>query len=761
MVDDQARIQPFDGPAGGWGALKSSARHLAKNKGVARSLATLMKVNQAAGFDCPGCAWPEPDRPQTFEFCENGVKHVAAEATPKRVTPAFFAQHSVADLRQQSDQWLEAQGRLTHPMRYNPAGDRYEPVAWADAFSMIGQALRGLSSPNQALFYTSGRTSNEAAFLYQLFVRMFGTNNLPDCSNMCHESSGFALTESIGIGKGTVTLADFEHADAIFVIGQNPGSNHPRMLTTLQHAAQRGCRIVSLNPLREPGLEAFVHPQSVGQMLTGRGTPISSLYLQVLVGGDLAAIKGIMKHLLEADDASPRKPVLDHTFIHEHTSGFEEFARELNGESWDAIETQSGLSREQLKQAADVYLGADAVIACWAMGLTQNKHAVATIQQVVNLLLLRGHLGRRGAGACPVRGHSNVQGDRTMGITELPKPAFLDALAREFDFDPPREHGLDTVGAIEAMINGKARVFIAMGGNFVLATPDTAATAAAMRQCDLTVNVSTKLNRSHLEHGRAALMLPCLGRTEIDVQASGPQKVTVEDSMSMVHASAGRNPPASEHLLSEPAIVAGMAKATLGEHAAKVAWDALVADYTRIRAHIAAVLPELFHDYNQRLEQPGGFYLGNSAGRRQWHTSTGKARFIPAAVPDLTLPTGQLRMMTMRTHDQFNTTIYDNDDRYRGVYGTRQVIFMHADDLAQRGIADGKSVDVQSHSDHDDEPRIARGFRAVSFDVPRGCCAMYFPEANVLVPRQSYAIGSRTPLSKFVPVTVSKAQAIP
>jgi len=451
--------------------------------------------------------------------------------------------------------------------------------------------------------------------------------------------------------------------------------------------------------------------------------------------------------------------VLDREFIAEHTSGFDEFADDLRRESWDVIETQSGLSREQLRQAADIYMNAKAVIACWAMGLTQNKHAVATIQQVINLLLLRGNLGRPGAGACPVRGHSNVQGDRTVGITEMPRPAFLDALAREFGFEPPREHGLDTVGAIEAMVEGRAKVFIGMGGNFVIAAPDTAATAAAMRNCELTVHVSTKLNRSHLEHGRDALILPCLGRTEIDMQASGPQRVTVEDSVSMVHASAGRNPPASQHLLSEPAIVAGMARATLDVRNAKVDWDAMIGDYGRIRDHIAAVLPDLFHDYNRRIDQPDGFYLGNSAARRQWRTRTGKARFITAPIPDLTLPSGQLRMMTMRTHDQFNTTIYDNDDRYRGVYGTRLVVFMHADDLDVRGLKDGDSVDVESHSEHDDARRIARGFRAVSFDVPRGCCAMYFPEANVLVPRQSYAIGSRTPASKFVPVTVRKTPA--
>ncbi len=732
------------------GALLSTAQRLARDGAALSGARSLAHVNQPDGFDCPGCAWPEPRSPSRLEFCENGAKAVAFEATGKRAGPKFFAAHTVASLREQSDHWLEAQGRLTHPLRYDRESDTYEPVSWADAFSQIAAELDGLDDPNQAIFYTSGRTSNEAAFLYQLLGRKLGTNNFPDCSNMCHESSGVGLSESIGIAKGTITLEDFEHADAIFVIGQNPGTNHPRMLTELQAARRRGAQIVSLNPLRERALVEFAHPKSPWEMLRGRGTPISTQYLQVVVGGDLAALTGIAKAVLAAEKAAPGN-VLDHEFIQNHTTGLDEYVRRVDDTSWELVERESGLLRVDLEEAARVYVEADSVIACWAMGLTQHRHAVATIQQIANLLLLRGNVGRAGAGACPVRGHSNVQGDRTVGITEQPTASFLERLGAEFSFSPPTNHGFDTVGAIEAMAEGRARLFMGMGGNFVAASPDTEYTAAALARCDLTVHVSTKLNRSHTVVGRGALILPCLGRTERDEQASGPQKVTVEDSMSVVHASRGSNDPASDQLRSEPAIVAGIGRATAKTR--DIDWGELVGDYGRIRERIERVLPALFGNFNARIERPGGFYLGNSARERTWNTATGTARFIPASVPDLTLPAGQLRLMTMRSHDQFNTTIYELDDRYRGVQGSRDIVFLNEDDLRDRGLADGDLLDLESHFD-DGRKRMVCKFRAMVYDIPRGCAAGYFPELNSLVAVTSFADRSRTPTSKFIPITV-------
>jgi len=744
-------------PAGGMDALLAGVRHTLKEKNTLRSMKTLLRVNQPDGFDCPGCAWPEPKDASRLEFCENGIKAVTFETTAKRVGPDFFAKHSVTELNARSDHWLEAQGRLTHPMRYHANTDHYQPVSWDEAFNLIGEKLKALDNPDQAIFYTSGRTSNEAAFLYQLLARLYGTNNLPDCSNMCHESSGVALGEAIGIGKGTVTLEDFQEADAIFIMGQNPGTNHPRMLSELQKASRRGAKIVTFNPLREAALVAFAHPKHPTELLTGHDTPISTHYYQVLVGGDLAALTGVIRHVLEAEDANPGS-VLDHDFIREHTSDFDAFVEPLKNADWQTIEAQSGLTREQLKEAAEVYTAAERVIVCWAMGLTQHKHAVPTIQMIVNLLLLRGNLGKPGAGACPVRGHSNVQGDRTVGITEKPKPAFLQNLARVFDFTPPTEHGLDTMGAIHAMAEGRAKVFVGMGGNFAAATPDTDHTIAALRHCELTVHVSTKLNRSHVVPAADALILPCLGRTELDVQSGGPQKVTVEDSMSMVHASAGKNPPASQHLLSEPAIIAGIAKAALESQTSSIDWDELIADYRRIRDKIAEVLPDLFHDYNDRIQQPGGFYLGNSARDRAWKTATNKARFTSHTIPDLTLAAGQLRLMTLRSHDQFNTTIYDVHDRYRGVRGDRKVIFMHPVDLKERGLSDGQRVEITSHYENDKQ-RTVTGFRTMAYDIPRGCAAGYFPEMNPLVTANDWAEKSRTPLSKFIPVTIAKVNA--
>ena len=749
-TDPVAPPPPHPEPAAGLGALKATAVHVVQNRGVLRNVRSLFRVNQHDGFDCPGCAWPEPAHPSRLgEYCENGVKAVTFETTAKRVGPDFFARHPVGWLRGQTGHWLEGQGRLTHPMRYDRATDRYLPVAWDDAFALIGRHLRSLDGPDRALFYTSGRTSNEAAFLYQLFARRFGTNNLPDCSNMCHESSGCALGETIGVGKGTVTLEDFDHADAIFVIGQNPGTNHPRMLADLQRAAERGARIVTFNPLREPGLVSFTHPKHPLRTLFGKGTAISSHYYQVTVGGDLAALTGVCKHVLETD-------ALDRAFLAEHTDGFDAFAARVRATSWPTIEVQSGLTRAQLTEAADVYAGAKSVIACWAMGLTQQKHAVATIQMVVNLLLLRGNVGKPGAGACPVRGHSNVQGDRTMGISEKPSAEFLGSLKRVFGFDPPPHHGHDVVGAITAMADGSASVFIGLGGNFAAATPDTEFTEAALARCALTVHVSTKLNRSHLVPGGDALILPCLGRSETDAQASGPQKVTVEDSMSMVHASVGKNPPASEHLLSEVAIVCGIAEATL-PNGGGIDWAGFCADYRRIRAKIADTLPHLFADFEDRIATPGGFYLGNPARDRVWNTATSKARFTAHDVPDLTLPAGQLRLTTIRSHDQFNTTVYDLHDRYRGVHGTRMVVFLHPADIAARGLHEDQAVDLHSHTPEDGLTRTARGFRVVPYDIPRGCAAAYFPETNVLVSKDSFAEVSRTPLSKFVPITVTAA----
>ena len=744
------RITHYTGPAGGWDALASSLKHLREQGIVARGSATMLKANQPEGFDCPGCAWPDKNHHSTFEFCENGVKAVAAEGTMRRVTAAFFAANSVAELARQDDYFLESQGRLTEPMLYDGVGDHYRPVSWDEAFAITARHLNALESPDQALFYTSGRTSNEAAFLYQLFVREFGTNNLPDCSNMCHEPSGVAMTEQIGVGKGTVTLDDFQRADAIFVFGQNPGTNHPRMLGELREASRRGCRIVVFNPLRERGLERFADPKSPAEMLTGGSTPIASNYYQLQIGGDLAAVKGIAKAVLAAGD-------LDAEFIAAHTAGFDALRDDLVAERWATIEAESGLSRAQLEEAAAVYRASNATIFCWAMGITQHKHAVATIQMLVNLLLMRGNIGKPGAGACPVRGHSNVQGDRTMGIYEQPSAAFLDRLGAAFDFSPPRDPGHDVVGAIAAMERGECRVFFAMGGNFAAATPDTERTARALRGCALTVHVATKLNRSHLVHGREALILPCLGRTEIDMQDGGPQGVTVEDSMSRVHVSAGMNPPASPQLLSEPMIVARLAEATLP--ASKTPWRWLVADYDRIRDKIAQVV-DGFEDFNARVHHPGGFYLGNAAAERLWHVAGDRARFFVHAIPRQRLDRDGdvLRLATIRSHDQYNTTIYGLDDRYRGVSGERRVCFIGAGDLARLGFKAGQWVDLVS-TWHDGE-RIAKRFLLVEYDLPAGCLAAYYPETNPLVPLDSHADRARTPTSKSIKVRLRPSKDI-
>jgi len=737
--------------AGGLPAITSALQHAIGEAGVVNGIKLLRDLNQFDGFDCPGCAWPDPDTHRSMaEFCENGAKAVAEEGTLKRVTPEFFRQWSVVELSKQSDHWLGKAGRLTHPMVLRAGASHYEPVTWEDAFRLIGRELNALTSPSRASFYSSGRTSNEAAFLYQLFVRQFGTNNLPNCSNMCHESSGTALGETIGRGKSTVSLGDFDHADAIFIIGQNPGTNHPRMLTTLQAAAGRGCKIVSVNPLFEAGLNHFQHPQQPLSFF-GKGTPLACLHLPVRINGDVAFLKGVMKHMFEEEQRRPGE-VLDRTFIEQHTLGFREFYAALKQVSWDHIVEQSGLSREQIGQAAEIAIEAKNVICCWSMGLTQHQNAVGNIQEIVNFLMLRGNLGRPGAGACPVRGHSNVQGDRTMGISIKMPDEFLNRLGDEFAFSPPREGGLDTVETIRAMDAGLIDVFVSMGGNFLSATPDTDFTAAALRKCRLTVQISTKLNRSHLITGQQALILPALGRSESDIQAAGPQFVTTENSMAVVQTSRGTLSPASEHLRSEPWIVAGIAKATLSN--SHTDWDGVVANYERIRDSIERVVPG-FERYNQRVRQPGGFELPNPIRDRVFATPSGKAQFTVTALPRLRLESGQFLMMTIRSHDQYNTTIYGLEDRYRGVHHGRRVILLNEEDCREAGFARGDFVDITSH--FCGQLRTAPRFAVYPYPIPRRCAATYFPETNALVPIGSVAEKSNTPAFKSVVISLKRS----
>jgi molybdopterin-dependent oxidoreductase alpha subunit len=709
-------------------------------------------MNQPRGFDCPGCAWPDPEPRGAIEFCENGAKHLAHEATRRRVDAEFFSRWSVSDLLAQPDQWLEAQGRLTCPV-WKPAGaEHYQPIPWPEAFSRLAQALAALGSPDQAIFYTSGRTSNEAAFLYQLFVRQLGTNNLPDCSNMCHESSGTGLSEVIGVGKGTVRLADFEHAEAIFLIGQNPGTNHPRMMTTLQAAKRRGCRIVAVNPLREPALVRFAHPQHPFELMGLTSTPISDLFLQVRVAGDVALLKGVMKEVLEAEARSPGR-VLDWDFLRESTQGFEQFRDALEAERWEDLVEQSGVSRQEMRQAAEIYGAAQRVIVCWAMGLTQHRHAVANVQEIVNLMLLRGNFGRVGAGVCPVRGHSNVQGDRTMGIWERPDAGFLRRLGREFNFEPPTAHGFDSVAAIRAMHEGRAHLFFGLGGNFAVATPDATYTAQALRRCRLTAHVSTTLNRSHLITGQEALILPCLARSERDLAGGAAQFVTIEDSMAIVRPSQGQREPASAELRSEVAIVAALARAVLGEKST-VPWEDLADSYDRIRDHIAQVIPG-FEQMNRRIREAGEIalpVLPANGKRRIFATPSKRAHFTVHPLPRLALGPGQFVLTTVRSHDQFNTTVYSGNDRYRGIRGGRRVVFLPPADLAAQGLREGDPVDLTSHFGA--ETRTVRGFRVVPYDLPRGCAAAYFPEANPLVPVDSVAEQSGTPTYKSIVISL-------
>src|ERR1700694_1446072 len=663
-------IRPYDSPAGGWGALRATARAVREQMDIEEAPLLLYRTNQPTGFDCPGCAWPDKEHTSTFQFCENGAKAVTWEATKKRVTQGFLATHKVSALLEWTDYELENQGRLTQPLVYDGASDTYKPIPWDEAFGRIGEVLRGLPDPNMVELYTSGRASNEAAFLYQLFGREYGTNNFPDCSNMCHEATSVGLPESIGVGKGTVTLEDFDHCDAVFCIGHNPGTNHPRMLTTLREVSKRGAPIIVLNPLRERGLERFTSPQHPVEMLTLSSTPIASTYYLVKVGGDIAVMKGIMKHLVALDAKSLAEGgpgVLDREFIKDHTTGIDELLTDLDATSWHAIEAGSGLSRSDIELVGDIYAKAERVIINYGMGITQHRHGTGNVQQIANLLMLRGNIGRKGAGISPLRGHSNVQGDRTVGITEIPNDELLDGLARVFGFEPPRQKGHNAVEAVEAIRDGRSKALVCLGGNLAVAMPDPEVTFKAMRNLDLAVHIATKLNRSHLLLGKQSLILPCLGRTEIDLQAAGPQSITVEDSMSMVHASRGGLKPASEHLRSEPAIIAGIALATLPN--TRVGWAEMISDYGKIRDSIEAVVPD-FAEFNARIEKPGGFRLSVAASEREWLTPTKKANFLvcPGVDEDPRVADREaLTLTTIRSHDQYNTTIYGLNDRYRGI----------------------------------------------------------------------------------------------
>jgi molybdopterin-dependent oxidoreductase alpha subunit len=733
-------------------AIASAVTHIKNEVGVLKGIRLLKNINQKNGFDCPGCAWPDPDAKRAFlaEYCENGAKAVAEEATKNKVSPLFFATHSLQELANLSDYEIGKSGRITHPM-YLPEGkDNYEEISWKEAFKIIGDELNSLDSPDEAIFYTSGRTSNEAAFLYQLFVRQFGTNNLPDCSNMCHESSGVALTETLGIGKGSVTLDDFNHADLVLVIGQNPGTNHPRMLTALSDTKKKGGKIITINPLPEVGLLNYKDPQNPLKWI-GKGQDLTDLFLQVKINGDVALLKIILK-LMKEKETENSGSVFNHQFIKEKTSGITALLQDLDNYSIEELLPQTGISLEIIKEAAELIINNEKIIFCWAMGLTQHKNSVDNIREIVNILLLKGSIGKKGAGTCPVRGHSNVQGDRTMGIWEKPKASFLDNLEKEFAFKAPRKHGLDVVASIEAMHQKKAKVFFGMGGNFISATPDTEFTAAALRNCKLTIQVSTKLNRSHLITGKRALILPCLGRSEKDFQTSGEQFISVENSMGVVHQSQGHLKPCSPNLLSEPKIVAGLANATLKKSTTN--WTALTENYDLIRDKIEATILG-FTDYNKLVRIKGGFYLPNNARENNFKpTKTGKANFSINKPSKITLEKNQFLMMTIRSHDQYNTTIYGLDDRYRGVLNERRIIFMNATDMKNLELKKLDLVDLTSH--FNDEKRIAKGFLVVPYNIPKQCTATYFPEANVLVPLKSNADISNTPTSKTVVISILK-----
>ena len=751
--------RPYDRPAGGWGSAKSVARSLLRERVVASAPPALLRQNKPDGFACVSCAWAKPAEPHPLEFCEEGAKATTWEITTRRVTDDFFAAHTLRELETWADHDLEELGRLTRPMRWDAVSDTYRPVEWEDAFRDIGQELKALD-PKSVVFYASGRASLEASYMYALLARLYGTNNLPDSSNMCHESTSVALPESIGVPVGTVTLDDFAETDCIFFFGQNVGTSSPRMLHDLQDARQRGVPIVTFNPLKERGLIEFLNPQRPAEMLTGASTPISSQYHQVKAGGDIAALLGLCKALIEADDIAKRRggrPVLDHAFIKQHTHGFDAFAAAVRGYDWSELEERSGLSRSALEAAATVYAQAEKVLGIYGMGLTQHRKGVETVQMVVNFLLLRGNIGKPGAGICPVRGHSNVQGQRTVGITEKPELVPNEKLKKQFGFEPPRDKGLNTVEACEQILKGQEHGFIGLGGNFVRAIPDRGRMEPAWRKLRLTVQIATKLNRSHLIHGRVAYLLPCLGRIELDQQASGPQAVSVEDSTACIHGSLGLQPPASQHLLSEPAIVADLAKATLPPNP-KIHWDAWVADYSLVRAAIAETYPEIFHGINERMWQPGGFHRPLGARHREWKTKTGKANFITPkqldADPDA-MPSGRdvLRLITLRSNDQFNTTIYGYNDRFRGIHGTRMVVLMHRNDIDRLRLQEGDRVTLVTAADDGIDRRLG-ALTVIAYDIPEGCCAGYYPECNVLVPLWHHAERAKVPAAKSVPVRI-------
>jgi molybdopterin-dependent oxidoreductase alpha subunit len=759
-IDRTIKTAPYKGPAGGWGSARALGNILRREGVLLSGAADLMKQNKADGFSCVSCAWPKPAKSHMFEYCENGAKATAWEITTHRTTPAFFAQHTCAELRQWEDYYLEQQGRLTHPMRWDAATDKYLPVSWETAFAEIGRELRAMP-PDETVWYASGRASLETSFIWALTTRLYGTNNLPDSSNMCHESTSVGLKESIGSPVGTTTLEDMETTDCIFFFGQNPGTNAPRALHPLADAHKRGVPIITFNPIRERALERFTDPQSPIEMLTGRSTPISSQYHQLRLGGDIAAIMGMCKHLIELDDASRAaagKPVLDHEFIAAHTHGFEDFAQQVRNYDWKALEHHSGLTRSAMESAATVYARAEKVIAIYGMGLTQHRAGVENVEMVVNFLLLRGNIGKPGAGVCPVRGHSNVQGQRTVGISEKPESVPLDAYAARYGFAPPRHTGFNTVEACEAMLAGKVKAFLSLGGNFIRAVPERDAMEDAWSKLRLSVQIATKLNRSHIVHGEIAYILPCIGRIERDIQATGPQSVSVEDSTACVHGSKGVRPPASSHLLSEPKIVAEIAKAILAP-SAKLPWDSWVADYALIRTEIGAIYPD-FAGMETRMWEPGGFRRNLPATRREWQTETKRANFIrPKSLDeDADMPEDSpqvLRMMTMRSNDQFNTTIYGYDDRFRGIRGTRMVVLMSPDDISALGLQEGEMVGLRTVA-HDGVTREMTGFRVTSYNIPAGNIGTYYPETNALIPLWHHAERSKVPAAKSVPVRVFK-----
>lgn len=756
---EKLKVTKLATTAAGFKSITKAMSNAFGKMGVVRGTRGLLTLNQKGGIDCQSCAWPDPDGDRTkAEFCESGAKALADEGTKRRVTADLFSRFSIDELLQNDDHWLNAQGRLTEPVILRKGSNHYEPIPWQEAFELIAEELNALDSPDEAIFYTSGRTSNEAAFLYQLFVRQFGTNNLPDCSNMCHESSGVALTESIGLGKATVRLSDFEKTDLVIVIGQNPGTNAPRMMSSLQDAKRAGAKMLAINPLPEAGLMNFVNPNPQHYanplmfpvtLLANKPTHLADLHLPVRIGGDMAVLKGMMKVMLERERSAPAT-VFDLQFIDKKTEGYDELIACLEATKWQDILSESGLSREQIFDAAEMVMNAERVITCWAMGLTQHKKAVATIQDLVNLHLLRGQIGKEGAGLCPVRGHSNVQGDRTMGICERVSRTFFAGLEKEFNFTPPRNDGFSTVESINAMNDGRAKIFFAIGGNFLSASPDTDVVYGALKKCRLTVQVITKLNRTALATGEQSLILPCLGRSEVDIQADGEQFVSTESTMLNVQMSKGIFKPASDNLRSETWIVGQLAKTTLGERTT-VDWDNMVANYDNIRDAISRVVAGC-ENYNDRIRQDGGFYLPNPPREREFKTDSGKAQFVSSPLEKTTLAKGQLMLTTIRSHDQFNTTIYSTNDRYRGIEGSRRVIFLNSDDIEELGLEKGQVVDLTSH--FEDTQRHAYRFIVVPYTIPKGCAAAYFPEANPLVPLASFAERSQTPTSKSIIITI-------